>query len=98
MSKWFEVSAILNFDVKWRHIIVGFYLEENSKVALYNTLLSFIAYRIYKYKMYCRIDNINETEYNVKCSVRNSLATLFTIPLFNNRYTKTINNVISALS
>ena len=97
-SIWFEVSAILNFDVKWRHIIFGFYLEENSKVVFYNTLLSFIAYRIYKYKMYCRIDNINETEYNVKCSVRNSLATLFTIPLFNNRYTKTINNVISALS
>ena len=48
---WKIVSASLNFDVSWKHIILGFYLENNKKVRTQNNLISYIACRIYKRKM-----------------------------------------------
>ena len=33
---------------------------------MYNNLLSFIAFKIYKYKMYSRVKNERETEYGLR--------------------------------
>lgn len=58
---WKVASECLNFDINWKHIVLGFYLEETQVTKLYNYFLSFIAYRIYKCKMYCRLENLPES-------------------------------------
>ena len=37
---------------------------------MYNNLISFIAFKIYKYKMYCRVKNQRETEYGLREYIR----------------------------
>ena len=43
----------------------GFFHERNRKTKSLNLLISYIAYRIYKYKMYCRLNSFDETCYNI---------------------------------
>ena len=52
---WKKASVCLKFSVSWKTIVIGFYDEVNDKTVLMNNIISFIAYRIYKYKMFCRI-------------------------------------------
>ena len=62
---WNALSNYLNLNVKWKHIIVSFFHERNRKTKSLNLLISYIAYRIYKYKMYCRLNSFDETCYNI---------------------------------
>ena len=59
---WKMLSLVLSFDVQWKHVILGFYFEQNSKLCFLNTVISFLAFKIYKYKMYCRLQNKVEQE------------------------------------
>ena len=52
---WKIIGSVLNFEIQWKHIVIGFCLEFNDKVSMLNNLISFIACRIYKFKMYCRL-------------------------------------------
>ena len=70
---WNIVSATLNFDVSWKHIILGFYYENTQKVRTLNNLISCIACRIYKRKMFCRLENLPETEYSILNDLKASL-------------------------
>lgn len=36
---WKIVSNLLGFDVKWKHIVIGFYSVRNETTAMYNLLL-----------------------------------------------------------
>ena len=72
---WEKTSEILKFEIKWKHILIGFYFENNQKIHDLNNLISTIATVIYKYKMYCRIKNCNETIENVCTHVKKSLKT-----------------------
>lgn len=72
---WKAASECLNFDIKWKNIVVGFYLEETQVTKLYNYFLSFIAYRIYKCKMYCRLENLPESILLIKNSFKEYLTT-----------------------
>ena len=70
---WKLVSNCLKFDIGWKHVIIGFYDEINNKTILLNNLISFIACRIYKYKMYCRIKGENESSQNIRSHVKTTL-------------------------
>ena len=48
---WKVASSCLNFDILWKHIVVGFHLDRSETTKLYNSFVSYIAYRIYKSKM-----------------------------------------------
>lgn len=67
---WKIVSNIFGFDVKWKHIVIGFYSVRNETTAMYNLLLSFVALKIYKYKMFCRLENIVETSEGIVCNLK----------------------------
>jgi hypothetical protein len=64
---WNALSDYLNLNVKWKHIMVGIFHERNRKPKSLNLLISYIhvAYRIHKYKMYCRLNSLDETCYNI---------------------------------
>lgn len=54
---WDTVQKCLDFDVSWKTVAIDFYFEKNEKTLFFNSLISLIACKIYKYKMYCRIEN-----------------------------------------
>lgn len=70
---WHDLNNALNVTVKWKHVVIGFYVETNPKVLLYNTIISYIAFKIYKFKIGCRIKNECQDSYNLKQFVKNSL-------------------------
>lgn len=72
---WNVISDFINFQVQWKHVIIGFYSAQNNTIRMYNILLSFIEYKIYKHKMYCRLDNIEESEQSLFYAVKDSVLT-----------------------
>ena len=45
---WKSLGKILSFSVLWKHIVIGFYEESNSKTIFLNTTITYISYKIYK--------------------------------------------------
>ena len=78
-SLWYEMGILLNIRIQWKHLIIGFYIEKNDKTFFFNNFISFIAFKIYKYKMYCRIHNKTEDEIGLKCYIKNSLVILINV-------------------
>ena len=72
---WKLASKVLKFEIKWKHILIGFYFEKNQKIVDLNNILSTIATIIYKYKMYCRLKDVDESKENISSHVKNALKT-----------------------
>ena len=70
---WKVASRYLNFDILWKHKVGGFYLDKSETTKIYNSFISYIAYRIYKSKMYCRIEQIDETCTFIKDHVKKNI-------------------------
>ena len=70
-------STCLKFDIGWKHIIIGFYEEINNKTILLNNLISYIACRIYKFKMHCRIKGDNESSQNMTSNIKTALSNYY---------------------
>ena len=64
--------------------------KKNRKISLFNTIIPFVAYRIYKYKMWCRLENITETEINITNNLKNTLNTFCKVSkrneIFNGKF------------
>lgn len=69
---WECLSSVLKYSIQWKHIVLGFYLETNTKVSFYNTIMSYSAYKIYKSKMRCRIQNNIQECSKLKQFIKNS--------------------------
>lgn len=82
---WNIVSIILHFVVSWKHVIVGLYKEINNKVIVYNNVISFVALRIYKYKMWCRINDDIEKPEDIISHVKTSTK-IFYLALKKSKY------------
>lgn len=54
---WKKESDILNKNVTWKEIVIDFPAYCNKNTLIFNNGLSFVAYKIYKYKMKCRVLN-----------------------------------------
>ena len=71
---WDITSRIVKFDIKWKHILIGFYHEHNKKIVTLNNFISTISTVIYKYKMFCRIkeieENVESMESHIKASCK----------------------------
>ena len=70
---WEYVEKIFHFHIQWKHIIVGFYHEVNTKTSFLNEFISSVAYSIYKYKMTARYEKKNENEFDLHQYVKNSI-------------------------
>lgn len=70
---WNAISDFVTFQVQWKHVIIGFYSSQSNTIKMYNLLFSFISYKIYKHKMYCRLENTEETEQSLFYAVKDSV-------------------------
>ena len=62
---WQNIEKILCFRITWKHIVLGFYDENNSKTRKINNFISFVCYNIYKYKMKCRFEENHMSKENL---------------------------------
>ena len=67
------ISISLSIDIQWKHVIVGLYNEKTKKWTSLYTLISDVAYIIYKYKMYCRLESLKETYTGIQNQIKESL-------------------------
>ena len=67
------MSRLFGFKIQWKHVVVGFYLEDNSKIEVLNTTISFVACKIYKYKMYCRLESLEEREIDIHNHLKHNI-------------------------
>ena len=63
----------LKIDIQWKHIVIGFFHENNIKVKTLNNLISFTAMKIYKFKMLCRLEKTVETSVNIHMNLKKKL-------------------------
>ena len=91
---WNIVRLILNFEIKWKHIVLGFYHGKSDYIDFLNFLISFIACKIYKYKMFCRLESLDENSYNISANVKSALHVLHRIYLYKGyRFSNIIKNI-----
>lgn len=95
---WNFTSLVLKFNVVWKHILIGFYFERNKKINDLNNIISTLATIIYKYKMFCRLKNIEENMHEIEKHVKTSLKYYSLVyKRLNNQYCATIFDKISLL-
>jgi len=71
---WFIVSKCLGVDIKWKQIVVGFPLcDDSEKICTYNNIITIVAYCIFKDNMYCKYNNVSSTIENIFMKVRKDL-------------------------
>ena len=66
-----------------KHITIDFYFVHNETTIMYNLLLSDFALRLYKYKVYCRLENIDETAGLISSNVKSSIFQHSEMPYVN---------------
>ena len=71
---WKLVSNYVGFNIKWKHIVVGFFSVRNETTVVLNLLLSFVALKIYKYKMFCRLENKEETSEGLLNNLKSAIS------------------------
>ena len=72
---WYKIGVKLDFSIQWRLILLGFFSDSSNRISFLNELISYIAFKIYKYKMTCRYNKKREDKldlmfYNEKCFIR----------------------------
>ena len=61
--------------------MLGFYHTDSEYIDSLNFIISHIAWRIYKYKMFCRVEMLEETEFNLYQHVQNNIKILYSVLL-----------------
>ena len=82
---------VLDIDIQWKHIVLGFYHEDNPKIHSFNFVIFFVAFRIHKNKMMLRLENKCESEHNILSYLRLDCHKMY-LTLKKSKY-KFLNNI-----
>jgi hypothetical protein len=93
---WDIVQKVVNFDISWKTIAIGFYHEKNAKTLFFNLLTSIIACKIYKYKMYCRLENKEEKPEEICCHIKRVL--FFFSKVYKNMLQQSFVNILENIT
>lgn len=67
---------ILKLNITWKTIAVGFFYKFSDATKILNTVISFVGYKIYKYKIKCTLQNEIPNENALLNVLKTSLITL----------------------
>ena len=67
---WSAAESVLKTKIQWKHVVLGFFYESNTKVRNFNFILAYIACRIYKTKMFFRIKNKPEMPNDLSMKIK----------------------------
>ena len=74
---WSAVESILKTKIQWKHVVLGFFYENNRKVHNFNFILAYVACRIYKTKMFFRIENKPETSHDISRKIKSDCQKMY---------------------
>ena len=84
--------------MKWKHIVVGFYHVDSDYVDFLNSIISYTACKIYKYKMFCRVEALEETVNNIQINVKNSFKNLYRLFVYKKyKFANIVRNIADVL-
>ncbi len=66
---WNSVRNVLHVNLQYKHIVIGYYMEQNSVTKMINWICCLVAYSIFKANNYCKWNEISYAKYNVKQKV-----------------------------
>ena len=90
---WLILDTVLNIDITWKHILLGFCNECNENVIFLNNVISFVALKIYQFEMFCQLEQLDESEHiNIQFHLKRSLK-LWYNTLKYNKYTYRIDTI-----
>ena len=94
---WNTVEMVLEINIRWKHVVLGFFHEDNYKVRSLNFVISFFAFRIYKTKMMLRMEDKNESVYNLLMHVKLDCHKTYLI-LKKSKYNSIDNKILERIS
>lgn len=74
-----KVAVILEVNMAWKHLVLGFTYTGNQSSVVLNNVISFNACTIFKYKMKCKLIKENVTNEGLILFLRSSPASLFLV-------------------
>ena len=80
---WNTLIVILSFYIQWKFVILDFSFEHELQIMFSQYCYIFLAFKIYKYKMYCRLENKVKVEilfvsYVKKCGILLKISNIVT--------------------
>ena len=75
---WKRVSDILKFNIAWKHIVIGF-IHNGKQSVILNNVISFIACKMFKFKMKCKMLEENATSEGLTSFLKSSLVSFFLV-------------------
>ena len=79
-------------------LVLGFCHGKSDYIDFLNFLISFIACKIYKYIMFCRLESLDENSFNISANVKSPLHVLYRIYLYKGyRFRNIIKNIETSL-
>ena len=70
---WNQVNNVMQIKLQWKHIVVGHYMEQNTTTTQINWICCLVAYSIFKANNYCKWNQVNYRDCDVKSRVVNDL-------------------------
>ena len=70
---WKVVGTSFKVNIRWKHVVIGYYDNLNNTTDMLNLIYSFIAYSIFKANNACKWNQSNYSKYDVKRAVINDL-------------------------
>lgn len=68
---WSTLSLVIEFDIQWRHVILGFYFKRNAKNTNFTTIVSYTAYKYLNIK--CVVNLKTETYNGLVLHLKNNI-------------------------
>ena len=81
-----KIEKILCFRITWKHIVLGFYDENNSITRKVNNFKYFVCYDIYNYKMKCRFEEKHMSKENLIKKLKHSILTQKDVLIYINAH------------
>ena len=99
-SIWKNVGNIMHVNLQWKHIVIGYFLDQNNTTKTLNWLCCLMAYSIFKSNNWCKWKDHNYGECDVNKRVANDLRLFMSMQVyFKKKYIpeETIINTIKSL-
>ena len=84
---WNVLGEYFKIDIRWKHIVIGYFDNMNEFTNMFNLICSMVAYSIFKVNNNCKWKHINFTMYDVKVRIINDLKYFDKIQVYcNHKY------------
>lgn len=97
---WKAIGSYMHVNIQWKHLVIGYFSEQNNSTRIRNWIYCMTAYSIFKSNNYCKWKGTNYEICDVKRKIVNDLELFMKMQLyFKHDYipVKTLSEIIQVL-